>query len=235
MDEFSAYQGSPYSEEFHPFTSSPGRKIVIINNSGDDNLGMKIEHREKVDVWQLPFELTHCQEYNWMIKACLEENELMCLSTHTDTELLPGAVETAAKACERVLGTKWYAYGIGGAQFVAYNPRFFQEENVWFDPFLFPFYFMDNHMGRIAKLRGWSDFLVMGEPVTSPMTGFQETPQLIKHVSSHYLKENPIFCKKNNIAFKYHQQIYAEIWGGVVGSEKSTDPWASGTLPKVVK
>jgi hypothetical protein len=90
---------------------------------------------------------------------------------------------------------------------------------------------MDNHMGRIAKLRGWSDCMVARD-VSIPMTGYQDVPALIKHVSSHYLKDNSIFRIKNDICFKYHGYIYADIWGGLPGSETNFDPYACGTLPR---
>jgi hypothetical protein len=158
-----------------------------------------------------------------MIRDVIATDQPFVLSTHTDSELLPGAMEALIAGYEQRKGTKWYAMGIGSAIFVAFNPRFFVEENVWFDTFLFPFYYMDNHMGRIAMLRGLGDSLVTLEAYEGA---------LIKHVSSHYLKEDPIFRRKNDIAFKHHGAIYADIWGGLPGHETVTDPYASGTLPR---
>jgi hypothetical protein len=206
--------------QINEFSTWEGKKIVIINNSMKPIEGL--EHPEAVEIWQLPFELTHAQECNWMIRDCYDTDQPFCLSTHTDSELLPGAMKVIVDEYAIIKDTKWYARGIGSPVFVAYNPKFFVEENVWFDPFLLPFYYMDNHVGRVAMLRGWSDKCVMGEPTT----------QLLKHVSSHVLKEDPIFRKKNNIAYKSHGDIYAAIWGGRPGAETVTDPYASGTLPK---
>jgi hypothetical protein len=206
--------------QINEFSNWEGKKIVVINNSMMPLSGL--EHPEAVEVWELPFELTQAQEYNWMIADCHKTEQIFCLSTHTDSELLPGAMEVMMKEYELIKGTKWYARGIGSPVFVAYNPQFFVEEKAWFDPFMLPFYYMDNHMGRVAMLRGWTDKCVTGDPTT----------QLLKHVSSHFLKEDSIFRRKNDIAFKHHGAIYAEVWGGLPGSETSVDPYASGTLPR---
>lgn len=208
MREYSVYEGKP---------------IVVMNNSGKSIDGL-LEHPEEVDVWELPFELMHAQQMNWMFKDTLKEGYPFTLTTHTDSELMPGAIKAMLNEYERIKDTKWYAFGIGGPIFVAFNPQFFVQENIWYDAFLFPFYYMDNHMGRLAKLRGWSDHAVfIGESPDVP---------LVKHVSSHFLKTDPIFCKKNSIAFPAHGLIYKTIWGGLPGSETVTDPYANGTLPK---
>jgi hypothetical protein len=201
------------------WSSWDGKKIVVINNSMKPLLPL-LEHPEEVEIWELPFELTQAQEYNWMNAIVIKEGQPFCLNTHTDTVLLPRAIETAIEKYEEIKGTKWYAYGVGGSVFVAFNPQFFIEEDVWNDPFLFPFYYMDNHMGRVAKFRGWADYTVM-----------KEYP-LVEHVRSHTLEDDPIFRRKNSIAFKYHGGIYAEIWGGLPGKETINDPYASGTLPR---
>jgi hypothetical protein len=208
--------------QINEFSSYEGKKIVVINNTCKPIIPL-LEHPEAVDVWELPFEISHAEENNWMIKDVLATGQPFVLSTHTDSELLPGAMQALIAGYEQRKGTKWYAMGIGSAIFVAFNPQFFVEENVWFDTFLFPFYYMDNHMGRIAMLRGWGDSLVTLEAYEGA---------LIKHVSSHYLKEDPIFRRKNDIAFRHHGAIYSDIWGGLPGHETVTDPYASGTLPR---
>ena len=209
---------APQIEEF---SSYEGKKIVVINNSMKP-IADKIVHADKVDIWELPFELVHAQEANWMIRDTYDKGLDFCATTHTDSELLPGAMATLIKGYDGVKGTKWYAMGIGSPIFVAFNPHFFVEENVWFDPFLFPFYYMDNHMGRIARFRGWSDTLVEGPPTTP----------LLKHVGSHILHEDPVFARKNNLAFPQQGVIYANIWGGLPGHETICDAYASGTLPR---
>jgi hypothetical protein len=204
------------------FSSYEGKKIVVINNTCKPLIPL-LEQPDAVDVWELPFALPHAAEGNWMIKDALDSGQPFCLTTHTDSELLPGAMAAMVKGYEERIGTKWYAMGIDGSIFAAYNTEFFRKEDVWFDTFLFPFYYMDNHLGRIAMLRGYSDGQASRDPAIP----------LVKHVSSHYLKEDPIFCRKNAIAFKHHGAIYTEIWGGLPGHETVTDPYASGTLPRL--
>jgi len=55
---------------------------------------------------------------------------------------------------------------------------------------------------------------------------------ILEHKSSHYLKEDPIFHRKNDIAFNNQGRTYAMIWGGLPGAEINTDPYANGTLPR---
>jgi hypothetical protein len=198
------------------------KKIVVINNSPDNSISHLLHHTEAVDVWRLPFVLSHADEGNWMIADALNSGQPFCMTIHTDASLLPGAMEWLLKKYEDVKDSKWSVLMSphGGHIFCAYNVEFFKQEQVWFDPFLFPFYFMDNHMGRIMMLRGWKEYLA------------DNPTRLVNHKSSHFLKENPIFCQKNNIAFKHHGAIYSEIWQGPPGHERSADIYANGTLPK---
>lgn len=211
------------------YSSWDGKKIVIINNSMKPLDGFL--YTNECEIWQLPFELTHAQEGNWMVMDAYKTGQPFCATTHTDSELLPGAMEALVRGYETVKGTRWFGIGIASAIFVAYNPLFFIQEKVWWDPFLFPFYYMDNHVGRIAKLRGWSDTLISSDIIGSFTGTTTHNASLIKHVSSHYLKEDKVFGKKNGIAFRHQGAIYSDIWGGLPGHETSIDPYAAGTLP----
>jgi hypothetical protein len=198
-------------------SSYKGAKIVVINNSGE-SINQSIP--QEVEIWELPFELTHAQEANWVLKDAIQGQQSFCLMTHTDVILLPGAMDKLFIEYEKIKNTKWYVVGVGAPAFLAYNLNFFIEEDVWHDPFLFPFYFMDDHMERIAVLRGWESYL--------PHT---HDPSILTHVISHTIKENAIFKKKNDIAFLYHEAIYCEIWGGLPGEETVMDIYANGILP----
>ena len=203
------------------FTSEK-RPIVIMNNTGNTvkHLIPSPELCEEV----LPFvHLQHAQEVNWMIKMARENEEPFCMMLHTDAELVDGAIEDLLEKYHEVKETRWaqilqYASGV----FCAVNPYFFEMEEVEFDAFLFPFYFMDNHMYQIMESRGWTVHLTR-------LSGQISLP----HKSSHYLKDDLIFQRKNEFAFKYSLALYSEIWGGGPGAEtRKNDPWANGTLKR---
>jgi hypothetical protein len=205
------------------FSCFNGRKIVIQNDSQQD-ISSLIVHPEAVEIMEAPYriKLVHAQQGNWMIQDAIHTSQPFALTVHADAEILPGAMQDILERYEELKDTKW---GIifGGKDwqvFGCYNPQFFVQEDVWFDPFLFPFYYMDNHMHRIMGLRGW------------PVYSSHSPIATIKHKSSHYLKEDSIFRRKNDIAFPAHGSIYTQIWGGLPGQERVTDPWANGTLSR---
>lgn len=210
----------PQIEEYSTF---PGKKIVVVNDS-EGPIDHLIERMDAVEIYELPYRLkmSHALQCNWMIRDAIASCQPFCMSLHSDAELLPGAMKDMLGKYEQIKDSKWgMAFGAhGGHIFCISNLEFFQRENVWYDPFLFPFYYMDNHMYRIMNLRGW-------------VSHTTDTPvQLVEHVSSHYLKEDDIFRRKNDIAFGAHGAIYARIWGGLPGAETSIDPYASGTLTR---
>lgn len=195
------------------------KPIVVINNTliplPDD-----FPYKYKIEEHIPPVELVHAQEINWIIKLSQEAKEDFAMNLHADAELVDGAIEDVIDKWEEVKGTKWaqilqYASGVFGAL----NWRFFAEEDVEFDPFMFPFYFMDNHMYKIIESRGWVIHL-------TKLNG--QIP--LVHKSSHYLKENPTFEHKNAYCFPLSGMLYSHIWGGGPGAETRLDPTAGGTL-----
>ncbi len=206
------------SDRIRAFTPDE-RPIVVINNTliplGDD-----FQNRHRVEEVIPPVALMHAQEANWIIKMSREAGEDFALLLHTDAQLKDGAFEDIFQTLEEIQGTRWVqvlAYGSG--VFSAINWRFFQEEQVDFDAFLFPFYYMDNHMYRIIEARGWRNHITR-----------RAHENLVEHVSSHHLKEDAIFRRKNDLAFPLHGELYAKIWGGLPGLETNLDPTAAGTL-----
>lgn len=199
-----------------------GKKIVVLNDTPNP-INHLIEHIEEVEIFEFPYriKMTHAQQGNWMIQDAYHKNQPICLTIHSDAEMLPGAIQDMIERLEPVYHTKWGVQfgGAGWCVFAAYNPRFFIEEDIWWDPFLFPFYYMDNHMLRLMHLWGW-EVRMASDKAT------------IKHKSSHYLKEDPVFGRKNAMAFPAHGQIYTNIWGGLPGAERSNDKYANGTLPR---
>jgi hypothetical protein len=199
--------------------SSEEKPIVIINNTLKSVEG-QIDNFDMCVEMIPPVELVHAQEFNWAIKIARDNGEPFMCSIHTDAQVVDGAIEDVIEKYLEIKDTQWawilqYASGVFGA----FNPRFFEVEEVQFDPFLFPFYFMDNHMYQIIENRGWS-------VVFTNKNGQIQLP----HVSSHFLKQDLQFQRKNNFKYKYDMAMYQEIWGGGPGSEKLKDPWANGTL-----
>lgn len=205
------------------YSSWEGKKVVVINDS-EQSIDTLIHHPDKVEIYESPYriKMNHAYQCNWMVRDALYTGQDFCMSLHADAELLPGAMDDMLEKITEIWETKWGIVfaGHGGHIFSVSNPKFFIEENVWFDPFLFPFYYMDNHIFRIMNLRGWQ----------TPTTNSDK--QLVLHKSSHYLKEDPIFRRKNEIAFPAHGMIYAAIWGGLPGNERSNDKYANGTIPR---
>lgn len=201
-----------------PFTECPS-PIVIINNTLRP-LAESFPHKDMILELIPPVELVHAQEANWTIRESKKNGEDFALTLHTDAQLKDGALEDIFQTLYEIQGTRWVqvlAYGSG--VFSAINWRFFEEEGVDFDPFLFPFYYMDNHMYRIIEARGWRNHITR-----------RAHENLVEHVSSHVLKEDSVFRRKNDLAFPLHGELYAKIWGGLPGKETNLDPSAAGTL-----
>lgn len=209
--------------QINEFSSWQGKKMVILNDSGED-ISALIHHPEDVEIYEPPYRIKMSPAYmgDWVVRDAWQTGQPFAMTLHTDASLLPGAMADILEKYEEVKDKKWGMIfgGAGWEVFAMYNWRFFVEENVWHDPYLFPFYYQDNHLYRIMMLRGWSH-----EYSHSPVP-------TINHKSSHYLKEDPVFRRKNDIAFPIHGMIYAAIWGGLPGAERSTDPYANGTLPR---
>jgi len=211
--------------QIREFSTWKGKKIVVINDSGEDIRG-QCHFPDEVEIYEMPYriKLSPAIMGDWVVKDAFYTNQPFAMTLHTDAELLPGAMKDILDKAKEIEGTKWGMLfgGAGWQVFALYNPRFFVDENVWHDPYLFPFYYQDNHLYRIMTLRGW--YVTQSD---------SKIPTII-HKSSHYLKEDPIFKRKNDIAFPAHGWIYAQIWGGLPGYETSVDPYAAGTLPKKV-
>jgi hypothetical protein len=202
-------------------SSFEGKKVVVINNSGKP-IDALIAYPEEVEIKELPFELVHAQEANWMISMAIDNGEPFCMTTHTDSELLPGAMSCILDKYEQIKSTRWSVVGtvLWHTVFALYNVEFFETEQVWHDPMLFPFYYMDNHMGRLMTLRGWPGYIADSQG------------PIILHKRSHMIAGNAVYARKNSLVFAEASQIYAAIWGGVPGAETSSDIYANGTLPE---
>lgn len=205
-------------ERIRKYTKDP-KPVVVINNTLVP-LPSDFPNLDKIVEAIPPIELVHAQEFNWIIKMSKDAGEDFALTLHTDAQLRDGAVEDMFDTTNAIKGTKWaWTLAYGSGVFSALNWRFFEEEGINFDPFLFPFYYMDNHMYRIIESRGWKTLITK-----------RAHENLVEHVSSYYLKEDPIFRRKNDLAFPLSGELYAKIWGGLPGKETNSDPTAAGTL-----
>lgn len=193
--------------------SSEERPIVIMNNSMVP-LGDRLENKtDCVEVF--PCTPLQCSTTgNWMIRMAHDNGEPFCMEVQQDAVLYAGAIATALAKYEEVKGTQYIAIHANGG-FEIKNINFYYTENVWYDDFLFPFYYTDNHMYRIGTLRGW--------PVVRIPT------ELALHESSHCIKDDPVLNRRNHFGFPAHGAIYSAIWGGLPGCETIHDPFANGT------
>lgn len=201
--------------QLREFSSEPV-PVVILNNSMVP-LGDRLEYPNDCLELFPPTPLQCATNANWMVRLAHDNEEPFAMIMHMDAEMQPGCMAAALAKWEEVKDTKYIAIFANGG-FEMENIAFFYNENVWYDDFLFPFYYTDNHIGRIAALRGYSVAAIPSEYVV--------------HHSSHNLREDPVLNRKNNYAFPIQGQLYKAIWGGMPGQETVTDPYANGTLSR---
>jgi len=192
-------------------------KLVVINNT-ETPIG-----EMRADVINMPVRLLHGQSINWMIRQTRRAKDAFCMSLHNDAMLYPGALQEILDKWDEVQynDPRWGTITLGhnnGDAFVLWNPEFFFTENVWHNPVLLPFYFLDNHLYRLMELRGW--------------TIYHTENDLVLHEGSHTIKNDPVARRVNDIVFPHHGAIYKDIWGGMPGEETSRDPYARGTLSR---
>ena len=196
--------------------STEERPILILNNS---MVSIMDQIENKTDCQEI-FPCTPLQcatTSNWMIRLAHDNEEPFCMEVQQDAVLYDGAIETAIAKFEEVKDTKWIAIHANGG-FEIKNINFYYTENVWYDDFLFPFYYTDNHMYRISTLRGWPVIRIPCD--------------LALHESSHCIRDDPVLNRRNHFAFPAHGNIYSQVWGGPPGQERINDPYANGTLPR---
>jgi hypothetical protein len=190
--------------------------IVILNNTQED-LSKWIYAKEGWMEVKPPVPLIWATAQNWLLTLAKLNGDPFAFSMHTDVEILDGALEETFAIYERVKDTKWYCI-FANECFGMHNLDFFYNENVWYDAFLFPMYYSDNHIARIAFLRGYKE-----EMYYSPY---------VLHHRSHTLRDDPAMQKRNNLNFPKAGEIYAQIWGGLPRAETNPDPYANGLFSR---
>ena len=198
--------------------------ILVVNNSGVKfdwdklDIGMNAAF---VSVEDLIEPMLISQTLNWAIKRAKLYKQDFMIWMHDDAALKTNALKIMFDKYEEIKGTKW------GSLFLAkdgdvcsiYNIDFNYTENVWYEPMMFPVYFMDCHYFKIQRLRGWSmEYANWDHPV-----------DLVIHGGSHTLKHDPIFRRKNDLMQESLHLLFKAIWGGPPGEETLLDPHANGT------
>jgi len=196
--------------------STAENPIVILNNTNLNLSDWIMVSDGWVDL-KPPTPLIWATAHNWLLSLAKQNGDPFAFSCHTDVEIMDGALEEIFAVYERVKDTKWYCIFANeclGMQ----NLDFFYDENVWYDAFLFPMYYSDNHIARIAYLRGYKE-----EMYFSP---------LVLHNKSHTIRDDRIMQLRNNLGFPKAGEIYKTIWGGMPGQETNNDPFANGLFSR---
>lgn len=209
----------------HSTVEAPQPRIIIVNNRRGKT---EPDFIMEPDVFWLslmePMFLP--QVLNMAIQSAHEREDDFMFWMHDDCELRPGAVKIMLDKRKELedAGAKWGAIFTTGAGDVCsfYNPKYNYETNSWYEPMLFPLYFMDCHYFRILRARGW----------TLEMSHNEGDMAILNHVGSHTIKDDPALKVKNDFMQAHWRAIYEKIWGGGPGQETIADAVSAGTLPK---
>lgn len=201
--------------------------IVIIDNVRGGSV-INTDREDHEVLWEhLPTEpMLLPQVLNWAIQRAEKNFDDFMFWMHDDAELRPGALKIMLDKRNELeaRGVKWGAIFSTGAGDVAsfYNPKYNFQTNSWYEPLLFPMYFMDCHYFRCMAAKGW-------ELHQSHNEGDMV---IVDHVGSHTIKEDAAMRAKNDFLQRPWSELYERIWGGRPGSETILDAVTAGTLPK---
>lgn len=205
-------------------TVDQGRIVVMNNRRGKTEPDFIMEP----DVLWLPFiePMLLPQVLNMAIQSTVRNGDDFMFWMHDDAELRPGALKIMLDKRNELesSGAKWGAIFSTGAGDVAsiYNPKYNYETESWYEPLLFPLYFMDCHYFRAMAAKGW----------TLEMSHNEGDLIIVDHVGSHTIKENPVMRAKNDFLQRGWSDVYERIWGGRPGSETVLDAVGAHTVPK---
>jgi hypothetical protein len=79
-------------------------------------------------------------------------------------------------------------------------------------------YYSDNHIARIAFLRGYKEEMYYSS--------------LVLHNRSHTIRDDSVMRLRNLLGFPKAGEIYQQIWGGLPGHEINSDSYANGLFNK---
>ena len=197
------------------------KPVVVVNNSGQS-----FDHSKLVglnyELFDIGEPLLLPNTLNWAIRTAKTRGDDFMMWMHDDAALRTNAVKILMDKYEAVKGQRWGTIFLGkdGDTCSLYNPSFNFNENVWYDPFLFPMYFMDCHYFRILRLRGW----------TLEYANWEGEFDYVIHKQSHSLEDVPTLRRRNDLIQDGQRALYRAIWGGDPGQETNNDPHAGGTV-----
>lgn len=196
--------------------------VVVFNNSGATFDASQVHgstgHFTLVDLLE-PLLLPNT--LNWAIRQARANGDEFMMWMHDDAAIRCNGFKLIMDKYHQVKGSRWGMIFLGkdGDTCSLYNPEFNFTENVWYDPFLFPMYFMDCHYSRIMRLRGW----------TLEYANWDHPVDYVIHSGSHSLTDVPMLRRKNDLVQPEQRSLYRKIWGGDPGQETVNDPHANGT------
>lgn len=199
------------------------KPIIVFNNTKQDFDWDKINKNMignfTVEDYYEPYLLP--QILNWGIRRAKKLGEDFMFWMHDDAALHCNGLKILLDKYEEVKDLKWASIYLSkmGDVCSLYNFNYNYTENVWYEPILFPLYFMDCHYTRIARLKGWSIEYANWDP----------PKDYVVHPGSHTIKENQRLNTINNFMQESWRLVFEKIWGGQPGQETITDPNAQGT------
>jgi GT2 family glycosyltransferase len=196
------------------------KPIVILNNQAQDIAHLISIPLNKVEIIDSPIPILLPEALNWVFKLAYQNNEPWAMWLHTDAVLKSGAIHDIINKYEyiKLNNLSWGLIYECNQAFAIFNSDAIHKEQLFYDAWLFPMYYMDNHFHRILAIRGYPEYLT-------------DTPNLVTHEVSHRLKEDNSLSRRNSLAFGLHGQLYRSIHGGPPGQEVVTDRTLGGLYP----
>jgi len=198
--------------------STEEKPICIINDTNAPIESLITIPLDKVELLHPPVPILLPETLNWIFKMTYDNQEPWAMWLHTDAVLLPGAMADIIRKYEQVKDKAWGLIYERNQAFALFNTKVIHDEQLFYDAWLFPMYYMDNHFHRILAIRGYPEFLT-------------DIPDLVKHDKSHTLREDPGLSRRNSLAFDLHGTLYRRIHGGSPGQEKELDRTLHGLFP----
>lgn len=196
--------------------------IQVFNNSKKEFDWKRIDPKlhgyfQLIDPYE-PYMLP--QVLNYGIKQASKLNFDFMMWMHDDSAMKANGMKLLIDKYEEIKDRKWGCIYLAkdGDVCSLYNHHFNVNENVFYEPLLFPLYFMDCHYTKIMRLRGY--------PIE--YANWDDKMDFIVHDGSNTIKSNERTRAINDIQQEFWRGLYVKIWGGNPGEETSSDITAKG-------